>query len=59
MAAWHGNALSATQTALGCRLWDPKAVQPAVDLGAHDLAVGRRVVEPAPQRGGQQLAGVL
>jgi hypothetical protein len=41
------------------RLWDPGPVQPAVDLGAHDVAVGRRVVEPAPQRGGQQPAGVL
>ena len=37
----------------------PGHVQPTVDLGTHDVAVGRRVVEPAPQRGGQQSAGVL
>ena len=44
---------------LGSRLRDPGPVQSAVDLGAHDLAVGRRVVEPAQQRAGQQPASVL
>jgi hypothetical protein len=36
-----------------------RRVQPTVDLGAHDRAVRRRMVEPAQQRTGQQLAGVL
>src|SRR5262249_60529622 len=44
---------------LGGRLRDAGGVQPTVDLGAHDVAVGRRVVEPAPQRAGQEPAGVL
>jgi hypothetical protein len=44
---------------LGGWLWDPGRVQPTVNLGAHDVAVGRRVIEPAQQRAGQQPAGVL
>jgi hypothetical protein len=43
----------------GGRLRDFRPVQPAVDFGAHDRAVGRGVVEPAPQRGRHQPAGVL
>src|SRR5262252_8928776 len=44
---------------LGGRLRAPGPVQSVVDLGAHDRAFGCRVVEPAPQRAGQQPAGVL
>jgi hypothetical protein len=38
---------------------DARAAESAVDLGAHDRAVGCRVVVPAPQCGGQQHPGVL
>ena len=58
----HGRLMKRRQVdeyCCGRRLRDPEPVQPAVDLRAHNVAVGRRVVEPAPQRGGQQLAGVL